>query len=168
MRIVSADNELVGGLTARQATDGRDGKSNQQGLGSATFRARSSKIVTSTHSTSTKRQSLPLFNFSFHNTRRADVQVGTDYGADLDATRKVLEQAAEAVHGRLADKPAVVVLLNLGGSSIDWEVRVWCKRVEFLDVSQRIRRDLKVALDAAGIGIPFPQMDVHLDGGPIA
>ena len=103
-------------------------------------------------------------NYSFHDIRRADIKVGTDYGADIDETRVVLEQVADAIEGRLADRPAQVVLLDLGASSIDWEIRIWCLRSDLLVVSQQIRRDVKVALDAAGIGIPFPQMDVHVDG----
>ena len=105
----------------------------------------------------------PIENVTFHPTRRADVLVGTDYGADLDRVREVLMAAALAVPGQVADKPPQVVLAGMGASSIDWEVRIWAPRDTFLDVFQAGRRGVKQALDAAGIGIPFPQMDVHLD-----
>lgn len=103
-------------------------------------------------------------NITFHDTRRVDVSVGTDYPADLDETRKVLETAAENVEGRLPDQDIQVVLDSLGDSSINWEVRVWSKTSDFLAVKQALTRAVKMALDDAGIGIPFPQMDVHLDG----
>lgn len=106
----------------------------------------------------------PIINATFHDTRRADVAVGTDYGADLDRVRAVLEAAANGVAGRLEDKPTQVVLTGLGASSIDWEVRVWSATANFLDVLQATRRAVKRALDEAGIGIPFPQMEVHVDG----
>lgn len=48
---------------------------------------------------------------------------------------------------------------------IDWSVRVWAKAGEFADVRQATIRAVKVALDEAGIGIPFPQMDVHVVKG---
>jgi small conductance mechanosensitive channel len=102
-------------------------------------------------------------NVTHHPVRRADVLVGTDYSADLDRVREVLAAAAAAVPGQVADKPPQIVLAGLGASSIDWEVRVWAPRDTFLDVFQAARRQVKVALDEAGIGIPFPQMDVHLD-----
>lgn len=35
---------------------------------------------------------------------------------------------------------------------------------DFWPVSDALTRNVKVALDEAGIGIPFPQMDVHIDG----
>ena len=102
-------------------------------------------------------------NVTFHPTRRADVSVGTDYGADLDEVRAILEAAAAAVAGQVDDKPPQVVLTGLGASSIDWEVRVWAPTAAFMDVFQAARREVKRALDEAGIGIPFPQVDVHFD-----
>ncbi len=107
-------------------------------------------------------------NATFHDTRRVDVGVGTDYSADLDQTRQVLETAARQVPGRILEKDIAVYLIQLGGSSIDWEVRVWARTSDYWDVKQQLTRDIKIALDAAGIGIPFPQMDVHLDRTDLA
>ena len=103
-------------------------------------------------------------NITHHATRRVDVAVGTDYSADLDKTRAVLEKAAASVEGVISDPAPVIYLSELGGSSIDWAVRVWAKTEDYWAVRERVTRDIKVALDAAGIGIPFPQMDVHIDG----
>ncbi|MEM9167367.1 MAG: mechanosensitive ion channel domain-containing protein [Planctomycetota bacterium] len=102
---------------------------------------------------------------TFHDTRRVDVAVGTDYPADIDETRRVLEKAAASVEGGLNDPAPVVYLNELGGSSIDWAVRVWSNTADYWAVKERLTRDIKVALDEANIGIPFPQMDVHIDGG---
>jgi small conductance mechanosensitive channel len=101
-------------------------------------------------------------NVTFHDTRRVDVSLGTDYGADLDKTRAVLMEAATKVEGRLQDQDAVVVLGDLGDSAIGWAVRVWANTSDYWAVKEQLTRDVKVALDNAGIGIPFPQMDVHL------
>jgi len=103
-------------------------------------------------------------NLTYHPARRVDVSVGTDYPADLDTVRSVLEQAAAQVPGQLADRAPQVFLSDLGDSSINWQVRVWCDPVNYWDVWQATTRQVKKALDDAGIGIPFPQMDVHLDG----
>ncbi|TVS02168.1 MAG: mechanosensitive ion channel family protein [Phycisphaerales bacterium] len=105
-----------------------------------------------------------LENITHHQTRRVDVNVGTVYSADLDETRDVLMRAASGVHGRLPDKDAVVFLSELGDSAIAWSVRVWVNTADFWAVKERLTRDVKVALDNAGIGIPFPQMDIHIDG----
>ena len=105
-------------------------------------------------------------NITYHPTRRVDVPVGVDYDADVDRTREALEQAAREVPGGVAEPAPTVVIKQFGGSSVDWEVRVWAKRGDFLAVKQATLRAIKLALDEAGIGIPFPQMDVHLDRRP--
>jgi small conductance mechanosensitive channel len=103
-------------------------------------------------------------NVTYHATRRVDVSVGADYGADIDATRAVLEKAVASVPGRIEEPAAQVFLQQLGGSSVDWQVRVWCNTEDYWDVYQATVRAVKREMDAASIGIPFPQMDVHLDG----
>jgi len=102
-------------------------------------------------------------NITHHPTRRVDVAVGTDYGADLDQVREVLEGCIVGLEGVLEDPKAQVFLKEMGASSIDWVVRVWVNTPDFWDVHQRLVRAMKKALDEAGIGIPFPQMDVHFD-----
>jgi small conductance mechanosensitive channel len=103
-------------------------------------------------------------NVSHHQTRRVSVEVGTDYGADIDIARETLITAAKACTGVLQDPEPAAVLTGLGGSSIDWSVRVWVNAENYWAVMDQLTRDVKYALDNAGIGIPFPQMDVHLDG----
>jgi small conductance mechanosensitive channel len=103
-------------------------------------------------------------NISHHDTRRVSVEVGTDYGADIDKTREILMATAKACTDVMADPEPAVVLAGLGGSSIDWSVRVWVHSADYWAVKDRLTRDVKYALDNASIGIPFPQMDVHLDG----
>lgn len=102
-------------------------------------------------------------NITFHPRRRADVDVGVSYEADIDRTREVLEAAARRVPGGLSDPAPQVVLNGFGASSVDWQVRVWANTAEWLDVKQATIREVKLALDQAGLSIPFPQRDVHFD-----
>ncbi|MCA9538524.1 MAG: mechanosensitive ion channel [Myxococcales bacterium] len=102
----------------------------------------------------------PIENKTFDGMARVDVAVGTDYSADLDRVREVLLAAITDMEG--TERPQVY-LVELGGSSIDWSVRVWTAPEKFLGVRDQITLRAKKALDAANIGIPFPQMDVHLD-----
>lgn len=104
-------------------------------------------------------------NVSHHATRRVDVSVGTEYSADIDKTREVLMAAAKGTENTLSDPEHVVYLNELGGSSINWAVRVWVNAGDFWAVKDQLTRNVKYALDEAEIGIPFPQMDIHIDGG---
>lgn len=102
-------------------------------------------------------------NMTYHEKRRVDVSVGTDYSADLKQTRAVLVSAAESIEGRIKSEPCEAYLVGLGGSSIDWEARLWCSPADYLAIKDQLTEAVKNKLDEAGIGIPFPQMDVHVD-----
>jgi small conductance mechanosensitive channel len=104
-------------------------------------------------------------NLTYHPTRRVDVTVGTSYDADVDSVRQVLEGVARGVRGGLASPEPQVYLTDFGASSIDWAVRVWSSTADYWKVRERLVRDLKAALDRAGVGIPYPQMDIHLHRG---
>jgi small conductance mechanosensitive channel len=103
-------------------------------------------------------------NLTHYPVRRVDVPVGCEYSADIDQCREVFEKMAPDIPGVLQDPPPQIFLAELGGSSVDWQVRVWCNTPEYWDVYQATIRDAKRSLEAAGIGIPFPQVDVHFDG----
>jgi small conductance mechanosensitive channel len=102
-------------------------------------------------------------NISHHDTRRVDVAVGVDYSADIDKTREVLDNAAKSVEGILSDPAHAVALGDLGDSAVNWTVRVWCNAADYWGVKEKATRAVKMHLDDAGIGIPFPQMDVHMN-----
>ncbi len=106
-----------------------------------------------------------ITNYTYHPKRRVEVKVGVDYSAEIGHTREVLEAALAKIPGRLSEEDSKVVLDGLGASSVDWQMWVWAKKEDYLAVKQATIRDTKAALDSAGIGIPFPQMDVHLDPG---
>ncbi|MFP4356126.1 MAG: mechanosensitive ion channel family protein [Phycisphaerae bacterium] len=101
-------------------------------------------------------------NWTFHDKRRVDVPVGVEYPADLDKTRQVLTDCTKNIPGILEDPAPAILLIELGDSSINWQVRVWAPADEYLAVRDATVRAVKQALDAADLGIPFPQMDVHL------
>ncbi|MBB6431080.1 mechanosensitive ion channel family protein [Algisphaera agarilytica] len=105
-------------------------------------------------------------NITHHTDRRVDVAVGCDYSADIDKTREVLTAAVESVGGRIDGdgRGYQVFLSGLGASSVDWAVRVWFPAADYWGKYEELTRAVKVHLDEAGIGIPFPQMDVHVDG----
>lgn len=104
-------------------------------------------------------------NVTYHPVRRVEVVVGAEYPADIDQTRAVLERVVASVEGGKQDPAPQVFLSDLGDSSVNWKLRVWAEGAVFWDVHQRLVRDAKKALDEAGIGIPFPQRDIHVPAG---
>lgn len=105
-------------------------------------------------------------NVLYNDELRVACEVGTDYPADLDEARAIIKQAGEKIDDRIEERGVQVLLTELGGSSINWEVRVWIRPNgygDLLRVRDELARAVKYELDAADIGIPYPQMDVHLD-----
>jgi small conductance mechanosensitive channel len=101
-------------------------------------------------------------NITHNRNRRVEVLVGVSYSADIDETRRVLEEAAQATAGSLFDPPLEVILTDLASSSVNWSVRVWCRTPDYIKVKQALIREIKIHLDRAGLEIPYPQMDLHV------
>lgn len=103
-------------------------------------------------------------NVTHHEVRRAEVLVGVDYAADIDRTRDVLTSAAESVEGVIEGegRGIQVNLTELADSSVNWAVRAWFPASDYWPKRQELIRAIKMHLDEAGIGIPFPQMDVRV------
>ena len=103
-----------------------------------------------------------LENYTRNKLRRVDVNVGAAYSADLDRTREALERAVMSVPEGVTSPPPQVYLKQLGSSSVDWSLRVWCAPVNYWGVKENLTAAAKQQLDLANIGIPFPQMDIHV------
>lgn len=107
-------------------------------------------------------------NVTYHSTRRVDVPVGVSYGANIEATRQALTTAVEATDKVLQDPAPVIMLTDLGASSVDWVVRAWVNTSDFWTVKEALTASIKNSLDAADISIPYPQMDIHVKAGDAA
>ena len=98
-------------------------------------------------------------NVSMKETRRVDITVGVAYEADIEETRKVLEEATN-VENALKDPASAIVMCDLGASSVDWAVRVWCKSEHYWTVREALVTNIKKKLDGAKIEIPYPQITI--------
>lgn len=104
-----------------------------------------------------------ITNYAAYPERRVDVEVGVDYAVRVDVARAALEKAVARCEKRLTDPEHQVFLKGLGASSVDWVCRVWCKSDDYWVLHEELVRAIHDTLAEEGIGIPFPQMDVHLD-----
>jgi small conductance mechanosensitive channel len=106
--------------------------------------------------------SSPITNYSQHETRRIDLLIGVSYGDDLALARKTLHEVLRAHDKVLAEPEPVIMVMDLGESSVDLAVRPWVLAVDYWAVRGELLESIKTALEAAGCSIPFPQRDVHL------
>ncbi|CAH8225521.1 small-conductance mechanosensitive channel MscS [Vibrio aestuarianus] len=104
-----------------------------------------------------------ITNYSRHATRRIDMVIGVSYKADLQKTKQVLRATLEKDPRILKDPDMTIGVLALADSSVNFVVRPWVKTEDYWGVYFDSMQAIKEALDANGIEIPFPQMDVHLN-----
>ncbi len=102
-----------------------------------------------------------ITNYSREPRRRADINVGIDYGADIKLARQILLEIAQDERV-LRDPEPVVFVTGLGDSSVNLSLRVWVATGDFWPVTFGFTELVKERFDEAGIGIPFPQRVVHL------
>jgi small-conductance mechanosensitive channel len=105
-----------------------------------------------------------LINHSMYGVTRVTVPIGIAYKEQIDAAREVMLAAVKRIDGVLADPPPAVVATGLGDSSIDLSVRVWVDDAEAeMPTHEAVVETCKVALDQAGIEIPFPHLQLFVD-----
>lgn len=104
-----------------------------------------------------------ITNYSARETRRVDMVFGISYGDDIKKARDILMETLEADERVLKDPAPQVELMELANSSVNFVVRPWVNRGDYWPVKFDMNKKIKLALDANGISIPFPQMDVHMD-----
>lgn len=102
----------------------------------------------------------PVWVRTDRKTRRAELVVGVDYDASLPAAADALNKALESCESISKGEGTEVKCIAFGGSSIDFKLLWWTgssnkeQRASFDEVAFAVKREL----DAADIGIPFPQV----------
>ncbi len=104
-----------------------------------------------------------IINYSREPNRLAENEFCVSYNADIDRVREVLTGVALGSGMALSEPaPPVAVVSGLGDSAVKVKLRTWCKNADYWPLVFYQNEAGKKALDAAGIPIPFPQVDVHL------
>ncbi|MEM9556048.1 MAG: mechanosensitive ion channel domain-containing protein [Acidobacteriota bacterium] len=105
-----------------------------------------------------------ITNYSRKPTRRVDMVFGIGYEDDIDRAREVMQGILDADERILDDPAPTIAVSELADSSVNFVVRPWVGTDDYWAVLFDTTEAVKKAFDAEGISIPYPQMDVHLDG----
>lgn len=103
-----------------------------------------------------------ITNISGQGEIRVDMTFGIGYTDNIDAAKKIFQEVAKSCPQVIKEKPVDIFVSELADSSVNFVVRPWANSVHYWDVYFYMHENIKKQLDAANIGIPFPQMDVHL------
>ena len=108
-----------------------------------------------------------IINYSAQETRRVDMTVGVAYDADLSVVRDVLNDIISKEERVLKDPAPLIAVAELADNSVNFVVRVWTSTSDYWGVKFAMTETIKNRFDAEGIGIPFPQRDIHIVSGQL-
>ena len=108
-----------------------------------------------------------VVNLSQGGPLRLNVPIGIAYKEKVEDARKVLVAVMQQ-HPKVMDSPAPVILVSdLADSSVNLIMRFWVSDDDIASypaTAMQVREAAKEAIQQAGIEIPFPHLQVHIDG----
>lgn len=102
-----------------------------------------------------------IVNVSRAGIVRLHLAIGIGYGENIKNAKDVITKVMQNNPLILEHPAPSVAVVNLGDSSVDLDMRPWCKPINAPAVTVQILESAKIALDEAGIEIPFPQRVIH-------
>lgn len=97
-----------------------------------------------------------ITNYTAEGKIRVDTVIGVGYSEDIKKTKEVLMEVLTSNELVLNDPAPSVNVLELADSSVNFAVRPFCKPEHYWDVYFATYENCKLALDKAGIEIPYP------------
>ena len=103
-----------------------------------------------------------IINYSAKETRRVDLTVGVSYDADLAKVKQILADIAAKDERVKTDPEPMIAVSELADNSVNLVMRMWTNTGDYWAVYFDTTEAVKLRMDEAGIGISYPQRDVHL------
>lgn len=103
-----------------------------------------------------------ITNYTTQGYLRVDLTIGVSYDADIKQTKDVLMNVLTSNPKVMQDPAPSVNVVELADSSVNFAVRPFATIENYWDVYFGITEECKLALDAAGIEIPYPHsVEIH-------
>ncbi len=103
-----------------------------------------------------------IVNYTTEGVLRVDMNFGISYGSNIKDAKEVLMKVVESHPKVLKDPAPFIGVSELGDSAVNLVVRPYSAPEDYWSIYFTIYEEGKIALDKAGIEIPFPQVDVHM------
>lgn len=103
-----------------------------------------------------------IINYTEEGKRRENLIFGIGYDDDVKLAKEILLNLTLEQPTVMAEPEPMIVLAELGDSSVNLSLRYWALNDDFWNLRWTILEEGKSRLEAAGISIPYPQRDVHI------
>ena len=108
----------------------------------------------------------PIKNYSRNPTRRSDITVGIAYADSLAVAVQAMKDIMSHEEMVLKDPAPEVLVSELADSSVQLTLRYWTATENYWPAYWSIKSQLKPAIEAAGLNIPFPQRIITFVNAP--
>ncbi len=89
--------------------------------------------------------------------------MGVAYGTDAEFVIELLTQVAVKHPDVMKEPSPDTLFLGFGDSALNFQLRAWTNQFErWVQIRSELTIGINAALRDAGIAIPFPQRDVHI------
>lgn len=103
-----------------------------------------------------------IINYTAEGKMRVDTVIGVAYEEDIKKAKEVLLEVLTSNPKVLSDPAPSVNVLELAESSVNFAVRPYCRPEDYWEVYFATQEGCKLALDRAGIEIPYPHsVEIH-------
>lgn len=100
-------------------------------------------------------------NMSLNDNRRVDMVIGFGYDDDIDKAKQTIKQVLSE-DDRILDEPEPQIAVSeLGGSSVNVNVRPWTKKENYWALKFDLTEEIKKRFDKEGINFPYPSQDIY-------
>lgn len=102
-----------------------------------------------------------IINYSTKPTRRVDLIFSISYDSDYETAKALIIDCVKGLGHALEDPAPFVGMEAHAQSSVDVIVKYWVPTDVYYDSKYMMREAVKLAFDANGIEIPYPQLEVR-------
>lgn len=106
-----------------------------------------------------------IINWTYHDSLvRIHIPIGVSYSSDVNQVREILLQTATRHPDILPEPSPDVWITDFGDNAVKFELLVYfdCRNTNERTLKGKFNFILWEALQEAGVGIPFPQRDLHI------
>jgi len=102
-----------------------------------------------------------ITNYHANTERRIELVISIAYEDDIQQAIDVIRGVLEAEERILPEPEPIVAVADLAENGVKLDVRPWVKKDDFSATRYALRKNIKLALDANHITIPYQQIQLH-------
>ena len=136
---------------------GVEGKVNKINLFNTLLTTWDNKVVVVPNSVAVNN---PIINCDTASTRRVDIEIGFDYGVDIEKAREIISKIIELDERVSIEKPYQIVLSQFKESAVNMSVRAWTDTENYWSLKFDLQETLYKELYASGLTFAYNHMVV--------